>query len=53
MSLVKTLRLDSVSRAALVQAQSDLVSARYGLLFQNRLMVYHLGNLSSAEAARP
>jgi hypothetical protein len=33
-----------------VGAASDLVSARYGLVFQTRLMDYYLGNLASAAA---
>lgn len=42
----------SQARAAQVQAASDLVSARYGLVFQERLMAYYLGELDPDEAAR-
>lgn len=36
----------SQSRTARLRAQSDLVSARYGLVFQSRVMDYYLGGMT-------
>jgi outer membrane protein len=43
----------SQARAVQVQAASDLVSARYGLLFQQRVLGYYTGDFTVADVVQP